>query len=448
MGKTWICPNCQETNDKNFDICWNCGYGMDGKSPLEIESELYDVNEKRKKSIDKSKKEYKKKRRMIILLIFLPLILGFINFFIQKDSAFNATHPLLKKVKYDIQDLNESKTISIDWSKEYDSCLWVGLQNPSSDFTDYLIRGQYKLEIFDANNNLLKSVNLYHNRNSIPSNANIYEEYGFYFINVPFQKKFYNLKIKLTTRVIPKSFHKITSNTYMVLREARGSCPRNSEDVQKQLNREQDAEISIQREEHNNTLGVLYKALKNKNFTRVQSLLENDFSINVMMHGDRKPIHYAAYFNDTETLEYLIDNGVSIYQKDALGYTPTQYAIGHNSLDTLKLLISKGADIREIYNVPDLSYGGLGQDDKIFYFMTDNCDLNLAEIILESGVDINDDRKYKSYSIHGTTILDYLKSRQCSSKLTNPINKNNFKAMEKLYREYGALTGEELQNKQ
>lgn len=448
MEKTWICSNCQEKNYDNFDTCWNCGYRMDGKSPVEIESELYDINDKRKKSIDKSKKEYKKKRRMIVLLIFLPLILGFINFFIQKDSAFNATYPLLKKVKYDIQDLNESKTMTIDWTKGYDSCLWIGLQNPSSDFTDYLIRGQYKLEIFDANNNLLKSVNLYHNRNSIPSNADSYEDYSLYFIDVPFQKKFYNLKIKLTTKVIPKSFHKITSNTYMVLREARGSCPRNPEDVQKQLKREQDTELSIQRGEHNNTLVILYKALKNKNFTRVQNLLENDFSLNVKMHGDRKPIHYAAYFNDKKTLQYLIDNGVSIYQKDALGYTPAQYAIGHNSLDTLKLLISKGVNITEIYNVPDLSYGGLGQDRKVLHFITDNCHYYLAQTLLENGLDINDNGNYSVYTVQKQTILDDLKASKCNSKLIEPLNKNDFKAMEKLYREYGALTGKELQNKQ
>ena len=172
----WNCKNCKEQNEDSFDICWKCGYGMDGETPDEIESEVEIIQKDTKERIKAEDEKYRKKKRWIIFLIFLPFIMGFINHFIQKESGLSAYLPMIKKIKYDIQDTNESKSIIINWSGKKDSCLWLGFQNPDSDFTDYIIRGKYKLEIFSDDNILLKSVNIYHNKNSDPSTADTYED--------------------------------------------------------------------------------------------------------------------------------------------------------------------------------------------------------------------------------------------------------------------------------
>ena len=32
MSKSWVCKECSEKIDKEFDTCWNCGYSIVGKS--------------------------------------------------------------------------------------------------------------------------------------------------------------------------------------------------------------------------------------------------------------------------------------------------------------------------------------------------------------------------------------------------------------------------------
>ena len=35
---SWICKNCSETLEKEFDSCWNCGTSKDGKKSQSFDS--------------------------------------------------------------------------------------------------------------------------------------------------------------------------------------------------------------------------------------------------------------------------------------------------------------------------------------------------------------------------------------------------------------------------
>ena len=40
----WICKNCKEENEDNFDICWNCQRDKNGNIPIIVpEDELVSV---------------------------------------------------------------------------------------------------------------------------------------------------------------------------------------------------------------------------------------------------------------------------------------------------------------------------------------------------------------------------------------------------------------------
>lgn len=361
----WNCKNCKEQNEDSFDICWKCGYGVDGETPNEIESEVEIIQKDTKEMMKAEDEKYRKKKRWIIFLIFLPFIMGFVSYFLKKPGGIDGFYPLVKSTLYDIRDINESKTIKINWSNEQHRCIWIGLQNSSTDFTESIIRAHYQIDIFDSNETLLKSKNIYNNRFAFPSGmGHNYHEYTLYSFKVPFDGDS-KIKIRLTTKEIPQSFNEISSNTSMVIRKAY-SCAETKKEREEELKEEKYYASTIIRKDNNSTLKPLYKALEDKDFNSIKRLLETKFDINISMLGDRTPIHYASYYNDIKTLKYLIDRGVDIYQKDILGYNPAQYAIGNSSIEALRLLVANGIDIKKIYYVPRFGYMGQGQKRHLF----------------------------------------------------------------------------------
>lgn len=53
----------------------------------------------------------------------------------------------------------------------------------------------------------------------------------------------------------------------------------------------------------------------------------------------RKPIHYAASSQTTDTLKYLISKGVDIREGDRKKMTPLMIASKHGRLHNVKLLL-------------------------------------------------------------------------------------------------------------
>ena len=187
--------------------------------------------------------------------------MGFVSYFLKKPSGIDGFYPLLKSTLYDIRDINESKTININWSNEQHRCIWIGLQNSSTDFTESIIRANYQIDIFDSNETLLKSKNIYNNRFAFPSGmGHNYHEYTLYSFKVPFDGDS-KIKIKLTTKEIPQSFIEISSNTSMVIRKGY-SCAETKKEIEEELKEEKYYENTIIRKDSNSTLKPLYEALE------------------------------------------------------------------------------------------------------------------------------------------------------------------------------------------
>lgn len=104
----WKCKNCNETNEDNFEICWNCQYGKDGRKPHIIEEEIKqkkDESKKKRESINSIKKDkpkgyleknfFKIRDRIFYVLAFI-FTLGIIGHFIFKsDMSTTISHTAL-----------------------------------------------------------------------------------------------------------------------------------------------------------------------------------------------------------------------------------------------------------------------------------------------------------------------------------------------------------------
>jgi len=106
----------------------------------------------------------------------------------------------------------------------------------------------------------------------------------------------------------------------------------------------------------------ILKALFAKNTQKVKEIIEVDNGIdvhsllenkNVDIIRDRRtkartPIIYASYFNDIDTLQYLIAKGADLEYKDYISQNALGYAIYNNSIEAVKLLLKAGAKLDKV----------------------------------------------------------------------------------------------------
>lgn len=64
-----------------------------------------------------------------------------------------------------------------------------------------------------------------------------------------------------------------------------------------------------------------------------------------------QPIHWAAYYNNTEMIVFLLENGADVNAQDFQGVTPLYWAVDQEGLEAVELLLTRGAD-------PNLSFLG------------------------------------------------------------------------------------------
>lgn len=86
------------------------------------------------------------------------------------------------------------------------------------------------------------------------------------------------------------------------------------------------------------------------------------------------PLHRAARYGDTESVELLIANGADVNAKDKWGYTPLLRAIWSQDKDMMKLLIAKGADVNYTPkdDSPPLHYAVSIEDKDMVELLVDN----------------------------------------------------------------------------
>lgn len=111
MTRNWKCPECNELNEENYAICWNCQYEMTGKEEL-LESierhstgapdikEIYYDNFPVSDIPEEKFKEYKNHclcRVNIIILIFVHIV----TFGLSSIIYFGLIHGKLPKIRHD-----------------------------------------------------------------------------------------------------------------------------------------------------------------------------------------------------------------------------------------------------------------------------------------------------------------------------------------------------------
>lgn len=96
----------------------------------------------------------------------------------------------------------------------------------------------------------------------------------------------------------------------------------------------------LQTKENNATLAPLFEALRNKNTSKViEELTSKNLSADVRFFGQKTSMHYAAHYNDVETMNALIKLGASVSPEDKAGKIPFQYAIENYNYEATKFLL-------------------------------------------------------------------------------------------------------------
>ena len=91
---------------------------------------------------------------------------------------------------------------------------------------------------------------------------------------------------------------------------------------------------------------VVFIENKKSEFDKILSQIETRANVNQITSNGQTPLHFAAYHNDVELLEKLINLGANPNVPDDLGLTPIHYAIFNKNEDfiVLRYLIERGAD--------------------------------------------------------------------------------------------------------
>ena len=121
----------------------------------------------------------------------------------------------------------------------------------------------------------------------------------------------------------------------------------------------------------------------NTTYESVQLALERGEDVSVRSVDEYRayPLHYAAYYGDPRTIEFLVANGADIYAKDALGASPLFWAL--SKPQNVKTLIELGSDVN----------GRNSDGDTPLLSLTANwnyAETNVIKLLLSAGANVNE----------------------------------------------------------
>ncbi|CAJ1054696.1 myotrophin-like [Xyrichtys novacula] len=85
-------------------------------------------------------------------------------------------------------------------------------------------------------------------------------------------------------------------------------------------------------------------ALQTGDLEEVKAKLVTADDVNRTLHGGRKPLHFAADFDQSDVVLYLLSKGADINATDKHGLTPLLCACYESNVSCVKVLLEKGAD--------------------------------------------------------------------------------------------------------
>ncbi|MDR2905905.1 MAG: ankyrin repeat domain-containing protein [Helicobacteraceae bacterium] len=291
---------------------------------------------------------------------------------LQVYDKLNYYQPLIK-TKIDGVKAGSSAEVKINLSSS--GCYEVGLGS-----YDYELRGdafkkdgEYKIEYFDAEGNLIEEKTTSKRIAASFYNRTTYTSAVLDVVRIPLQGKHRNIKIKLSIAKPDSSFDSDKRRLYLYVDKSMFVCGKAREKQLKQAALDEYLEnINIDAPPEDERLKPLFDALWNKDSNTIQKLIPNEFGVDTEIIAGRAPLHYAAYLGDLKTAQYLLSLGADIDKRDlfllkaigrvkfydyspfndsksnkadAVAKTPLFYAVDNNATNVVKLLIESDANV-------------------------------------------------------------------------------------------------------
>jgi len=229
-----------------------------------------------------------------------------------------------------------------------DGILMEDIKDRGEYIFEYYVDGEL-LEKKRVNSNTIKSKNFF----KMYSSQSNYSRLPLDVIQLPFKGRYREFDLKITV-LKPEStllFYKKMVYLY---------CGKQDKFISKVMKEENEyntrtklIRTPIDANQSNIIFQPLHNALRAKDFMEVKRIIEldNNITANTEMLIGRTPVHYAAFYNDIKTLQYLIKNNADLCKEDFRKETPLSYAISHLSVDTTKLLLDSGITNDKVENI-------------------------------------------------------------------------------------------------
>ena len=375
------------------------------------------------------------KKYIIIFLIFFALPIAY-----QLFKHFNFFKPSYTTT-YD-----PKKEVIIEKGFSKSGCYELGFWSSDEDLHYRMHNGKFEIAYYRDDTLLKKKILIKENQSGYSMKGGFGSHIALDTIKMPYDGKYSKLKIIFKT-LKEDSIVSKNNDIDFYINKSNYVCGKEAEYY------ENKKVYPITKAETNETLKPLFEALVKKETQKVKEIIKGGISADVLMIGERRPIHYASFLNNTQTLQYLIDKKVDLNKKDLLKYTPLHYAIENNATKTVKILLENGADLKLVDKVTDRYI------NKIYYqthptqvatpidlldFIIRNNLVEIAKILFKNGLDVNYLPKNKKY-----TALNYVKDRMTNynyyKETEIPKGFIDYTKMIILIKLYGAKTYDELQ---
>ena len=130
-----------------------------------------------------------------------------------------------------------------------------------------------------------------------------------------------------------------------------------------------------------------------------EMLVSKGADVNALTYGNRfGPLHVAAFYGNTEMVEYLISEGADVNTPVAHGETALHFAAQNGHLETVKILLTKGAktDVRDRWD---------GQTPLHLAVLFNRKEV--VTLLISHGVDVNAKDSYGKTALHTAELLKH-----------------------------------------
>ncbi len=343
---------------------------------------------------------------------------------------------------------NPKEEIVIEKGFSRNGCYELGFWSSDKDLHYRMHDGKFEVDYYHDDRLLKKKILTRENQSGYSMKGGFGSHIALDTIEIPYDGKYSRLKIVFKTL---KEDSVVAKNGDIVfyIDKSRLVCGKKEEYYTNHR------VYPITKNETNETLKPLFQALVKRETSKVKEIIEEGISPEVSMIGKRRPIHYTAFVNDAQTMQYLIDKKVDLNKKDLLNYTPLHYAIENNSTKTVKMLLDNGADLNLVKSVTseyiNRAYykthpGYVAEPQRLMDFLIDYNLVELTEMLLKAGLNPNKIPKTYKATPYGNLYRN-TRYRDYSKDLPYKYGKfdHNYTKMIKILKSYGAKTYDELQ---